>query len=987
MAQMTGTDDHEIAVLEGDGTGDDETRAGTATVVPLVGDATAQIRYVCDASVVEIAADDLQADIDRVTGQLPTCDSGLDDIGGRAIVVGTYGVDEAFDRTIDQLATDGECDHGLEARESYVLWAGSGTDAPFGADEALVIAGSDPRGTAYGVYEFARRLGVSPWYWWADVPTPERDAVRVTAGLERDGPPSVRYRGLFVNDEDFGFREWAQRTHDPSAPDGIGPKTYERVFELLLRLKANTIWPAMHEGTKAFYRCDGNREAADRYSIVVGTSHCEPMHRNNVDEWDTATDGEWNYETNAERIREYWDDRVAEVAGSENVFTVGMRGIHDSGMPGGDTRDERVALLQQVLEDQRDILEVHHESSAESVPQIFCPYKETLDLYRNGLEVPDDVCIVWPDDNFGYLRRLPTEEERSRSGGHGLYYHLSYWGRPHDHQWLCSVPPALIREELHRAYRHDVDQLWIANVGDIKPAETETEYFFELAWDVEEVAARSTTDWLTEWAARKFGPSRASDIADVLAEYYRLALARKPEHVGWNSVYPDTEKNEPTFSAIDHGDEARRRLEAYERIGETAAAIREDLPSESRTAFFHLVEYPIRCARAMNEGALEAMRSRLYAGQGRTGAKTYAERSRAAFERIDAATERYNASSDGKWRGMMSASPRDLPVFDPPATGRVTDDQGPTLDVTVEGAAGVAGTGPRDRRLPTLVQGVDHPRFVDCYNRGTGTIEWSATVDDEWIDLERTAGTFDEDDRLWVSVDWDAAPDSATTGRFRIEGAGRELEVTVPIRPREQPSRSAAGDGSESGATDGRAPVFVESNGRVAIEADHPTAVEQGATRWVPIEGLSRTTGTAMVSRPFDSPHLSADAIRDRAARLEYDFVAEAGDVRVEVQLLPTHASTDGTPHRYAIAIDDAEPTVVDFDANGGEHDPQWQRNVLRSSVHSKTDHELDRAGRHTLSLYATDPAVVVDRVLVLTDGESRRSYLGPRETRDRPLD
>ena len=947
--------------------------------VPIVsGDAIGDL-YVDgdDHEVATIAATDLGDDIERVTGHRPAVTGSLAELSGTAVLVGTIGRSEGVDRCLE--SSDVDAATLTDQRESFVIGT---VDEPLpGLESCVLIAGSDRRGTAYGAYELSKRIGVSPWYWWADVPTPDRHALYMTEGLEREGPPSVRYRGVFINDEDFGFREWAQETHDPATPDGIGPKTYERLFELLLRLRANTIWPAMHEGTKAFYRCDGNREAAERYAIVVGTSHCEPMHRNNVDEWDTETDGEWNYATNAERIRRYWADRVAEVAGRENLFTVGMRGIHDSGMPGGDTLSERVDLLQRVIDDQRDLLEEYHESTVDTVPQIFCPYKETLELYRNGLEVPEDVCIVWPDDNFGYLRRLPTGDEQARSGGHGVYYHLSYWGRPHDHQWLCSIPPALIREELHRAYRHGVDTLWMANVGDLKPAEKETEYFFELAWDVDGVAERSTSDWLEEWAARKFGSAHANEIADILAEYYRLALARKPEHVGWNAVYPNTEKNEPTFSAVDHGDEARRRLEAYERIDEAAAAIREELPEKYRTAFFHLVEYPIRCARAMNEGALETMRSRLYAGQGRTSAEGYAERSRAALERIDAATERYNASSNGKWRGMMSASPRDLPVFDQPATGCVTDEQGPTLEVAVEGTAGVAGTGPRTRRLPTIVQGVDRPRFVDCYNRGTGTIEWTATAIDDWIDLERTSGTFEADERLWVGVDWDTAPDSLTTGRIQITGAGRELEVTVPIRPREPPTVLEGESGGKL------TPIFVESNGRVAIEADHPTAINQAETRWEPVDGLSRTTGTAMASRPIEGPRVDIDAVRERAARLEYDFEAGDGDVRVEIQLLPTHAPTGSTPHRYAVAIDDAEPTVVDFDANGGEHDPQWQRNVLRSSVHSTTDHELDQSGRHTLSLYAMDPNVVVDRVVIYTDANGRQSYLGPRETRDRRLE
>ncbi len=403
---MTETDADGVAIRGTDGRESDGTdRAATTS---LVTDSAAPIRYVGDESVVDIATGDLQDDIERVTGHRPAREHGLEDCGERAIVVGTYGVNDAFDRALEQIFATHESgdDFGLEGPESYLIAADSAAGAsdaavPFDAEEVLLIAGSDPRGTAYGVYEFARKIGVSPWYWWADVPTADHDELHVQCGLERSGPPSVRYRGVFINDEDFGIREWAQQTHEPEVPDGIGPKTYERLFELLLRLKANTIWPAMHDGTKAFYFCDGNKEAAERYHIVVGTSHCEPMHRNNVGEWDADALGEWNYETNAETIRQYWTDRVEDVAGAENMFTIGMRGIHDSGMPGGDTLEERADLLQQVIDDQREILEAHHESPVESVPQIFCPYKETLEIYRSGVDVPDDVCLVWPDDNFG----------------------------------------------------------------------------------------------------------------------------------------------------------------------------------------------------------------------------------------------------------------------------------------------------------------------------------------------------------------------------------------------------------------------------------------------------------------------------------------------------------------------------------------------------------------------------------------------------------
>ncbi|MCU4975303.1 glycosyl hydrolase 115 family protein [Halobacteria archaeon AArc-m2/3/4] len=1003
---MSGTTDEAIAVDSHGGTDSDS--------VPLVDEhATTPIYALGTESVVEIAAEDFRDDIERVTGQCPTLEfksdggDAIGETGDRAVLVSPYGVHDAVDTTIDALFDD----HDLEtATESYALAAVADPEA-LEVDAALLIVGSDPRGTAYGVYELSRRIGVSPWYWWADVPTDERDELHLSAGAELEGPPSVSYRGIFINDEDFGFRPWATQTHEPEVPEGIGPKTYERVFELLLRLKANTIWPAMHGGGKAFYQIDGNREAADRYGIVVGTSHCEPMHRNNVEEWDSDERGEWNYATNGETIREYWADRVAAVAEAENVFTVGMRGIHDSGMPGGETVEETTALLQTVLEDQRDMLAEHVDPDVASIPQIFCPYKEVLECYEAGLEVPEDVCLVWPNDNFGFVRRLPTAPERRRSGGHGIYYHLSYWGRPHDHQWLCSTPPALIREELCKAYEHGAREMWIANVGDIKPAETETEYFFELAWDVESVREESVEDWLERWASREFDAEYTEEIAEIYREYHRLARARKPEHVGWNSVYPNTEQNEPAFSATACGDEARRRLEAYERIDASAAAIHDALPEDQRTAFFHLVQYPIRCAMLINRKVVDAMRSRLYAGQGRASADEYADRALEAVDEIESATERYNGSSGGKWKEMMSERPRDLPVFDRPTVGRVESEQGPTLGVAVEGEPRVAGAGRATERpeleFPEFVEGVDHPRFVDIYNRGNGTIEWTAETSHDWLEVSRMEGAIDLEERLHVSIDWASAPETETetVGSLSITGAGREVSVDVPIRPRSGGVQPATGSDSSSpsgpGSDADHNPLFVESAGAVAIEAEHATDVVAGAdTDWESIDGLSRTTGTVMGSRPVTGPRLEPDAtvLEDRAPRLEYEFeVHTTGAVTVEAQLLPTHAPEHSLGLRYAVAIDGGDPTVVDFDANGGEHDPEWQENVLRGSAIETTTHEVDRPGRHTLSVYAVDPGVVLDRLVIRTDGDgdengagrrsTRQSYLGPRETMDRRLE
>ncbi|WP_121741503.1 glycosyl hydrolase 115 family protein [Natronorubrum halophilum] len=945
---------------------------GTITGVPSDGDvpivyegAVADL-YVDedDHEVAKIATADLGDDIERVTGRHPAITGSLEELSGSVVIVGTVGRSEGVERCLR--ASDVDVAALASERESFVLET---VDEPLpGVDSCLVIAGSDRRGTAYGAYELSERMGVSPWYWWADVPAEKRDAVVVESGTYRFGPPSVTYRGIFLNDEDFGLRPWASETFAPEVADdrpGIGPTTYARIFELLLRLKANTVWPAMHPDTKAFYRYSENPAVAEEYAIVVGTSHCEPLHRNNVDEWDDSR-GEWNYATNREEMLAYWRERVEDVADSENVFTLGMRGIHDSGMPGGKTRAETIELLQRVIDDQRRLLDDAHERPVEEIPQVFCPYKEVLDVYRGGLDVPENVCLLWPDDNHGYVRELPTDAERRREGGSGMYYHLSYWGRPHDYLWLSSVPPSLVRTELVKAYDAGARDYWVVNVGDIKPTETELEFALDLAWDVEATRSVSSAEWLREWATREFGGTHADDIAEILAEYYRLSLARKPEHMGWSTVYPDTLPDEPAFSFVHEGDEARRRIDAFERLEERAESVYEALPTAHRPSYYQLVLYQVRCAAAMSKTHLHAARSRLYAGQGRTTANRYAELAERAHRRIEAETRYYNEDlRDGKWDGMLSHRPRDLPVFDVPATGSLTPRGGAALGVVAEGHRTPArGDESPPPSLPTFDPGVDAERFIDVFTRGDDPLEWSATASEEWIDIDATEGTVAGERRLWVGIDWSTVPDRRATGDVTIEGAGVEKTVRVEAASRQSGPR---GD-------------FVEVDGAVAIEAEHYSGSTDGDPGvWTGCDVPGRVSGTTVAAEPATFPSHAPGS--DAAPVLEYDIeLSTVGSVEIEVHCLPTQALNEHWDLRYAVSVDDGERAVVSIDPDGGEHDPQWQRNVLRGAAITTTMHTIEASGTHTLQLRALDPGLVVDRIVVYAD-RGRRTYLGPRET------
>jgi len=523
----------------------------------------------------------------------------------------------------------------------------------------LIILGSDKRGTAYGILEISRMIGVSPWVWWADSPIEKKENVVLPEGYKSLQYPSVARRGIFINDEDWGLTPWSYLTYEPSEIKGqIGPKTHARIFELLLRLRANTFWPAMHDCTVAFYQTPGNREVADKYGIVVGTSHCEPMVRNTNAEWKQAGTGEYNYLTNRNNVLKFWEERVSELAGSDNIYTLGIRGVHDSKMLGANTLQEQKDALDQIIKDQRDMISRIVNPDVEKVPQVFIPYKEVLDVYNMGLQVPDDVTLMWTDDNYGYIRHFPSSTERARKGGNGIYNHISYWGRPHDYLWLSTTHPALVYYQMKMAFDKGAREQWIINVGDIKPAEYLIELVMDMAWNIDSIEGnRQGLDLhLRRWLAREFGESDADELLHVMNEYYRLAYIRKPEFMGNTR----TEEQDPKYKAVSDmpwsENDIRARIAEYEAISEKVKNLASKVPAEKRYSWYQLIEYPVR-------GATEMNRKHLYGQLARHGKADW-QLSDAAYDTIVALTERYNSLNNGKWNHIMDFKPRRLAVFD-----------------------------------------------------------------------------------------------------------------------------------------------------------------------------------------------------------------------------------------------------------------------------------------------------------------------------------
>lgn len=527
-------------------------------------------------------------------------------------------------------------------------------------DGRLLIAGSDSHGTAYGIMELSRLIGVSPWEWWADVTPGKKRTFRLAADYQTVQYPSVEYRGIFINDEDWGLMPWSSLNYEPWGKVGrIGPKTNERIFELLLRLRANMYWPAMHECTLPFFLTEGNREVAERFGIYVGASHCEPMACNAAGEWKRRGKGEYDYVNNSGEVYRFWEDRVKEVAGQEILYTIGMRGVHDGQMQGAKTVQEQKAVLERVLADQRNLLRQYVDEDVTKVPQVFIPYKEVLDIYHAGLQVPEDVTLMWCDDNYGYIRHFPTPEERSRKGGNGIYYHVSYWGRPHDYLWLGTFSPALLFQQMKEAYDRGIQKMWVLNVGDIKPSEYQIELFLDMAWNIGQVAETGVAGHLGNFLKREFGEAVGAELLPVMQEHYRLAYIRKPEFMGHTRVeeyHTDAYRvvtDLPWSRAFIH-----KRLADYGMISDKAERLAAQIDPERRDAYFQLVKYPVQAAAEMNK-------KMLYAQFARHGEMDWSK-SDAAYDSIVSLTRIYNEGihQTGKWRRMMDYQPRKLPVFE-----------------------------------------------------------------------------------------------------------------------------------------------------------------------------------------------------------------------------------------------------------------------------------------------------------------------------------
>lgn len=591
-----------------------------------------------DDEVVSTVAQCVASDVKAVTGQgLDVC--GVPGKGQALVIAGTIGQSRWIDSLVAEAIVDTA---GVAGQwEAYRLQL---VQKPMeGVEQALVVMGGTPRGTAYGLFEISRRIGVSPYIWWADVAPAPMPGIYVEGDKTQAEAPSVKYRGLFINDEDWAMLPWAKKTFDV-AYGNIGPNIYDKVMELLLRLRGNCLWPAKHQSSRAFWSSDDNKRLAHKWCMVMSSG--DSMLRDNLWEWTHfgGTTSNFSFAFNSAQVSDYWAKRAGESRGYEGIYDIGMRGCHDVALLGYEGQDAQLAGLRDIIACQRQIITDSLGGDPAKVPQIYIPYKEALTLYNAGLEVPGDVTLCWVDDNYGYIRQLPTAAEQRRSGGNGVYYHLSYLGNPCSYIWLSTMSPSLVSYEMCKAYENGVRRFWMVNVGDIKPAEVELEFFMELAWDVEAWTPDKASRFARWWSARTFGEDYADELAAIRLEHYRLAAQSKPETV-----------REVTFTT----EEKIHRINDYKALVDRVYALEGSIPERLRDAYFELVTYPVVATASMNFKLIGANLSHWYAGMGdHARSMAYAALSRAGYDDIVHLTARYNQEvAGGKWNHMMSMSP------------------------------------------------------------------------------------------------------------------------------------------------------------------------------------------------------------------------------------------------------------------------------------------------------------------------------------------
>ena len=911
---------------------------------------------------VQRAVSDLQSDIKLVTGKEPVTANDTTLNARQLIIIGTVGRSQLLDTLINSNKLDVT---DLKGKwESFVIET---VNNPIpNVDKALVIAGSDKRGTIYGIYDLSENLGVSPWYWWADVPVKTRNAAYVVPGRYFSGEPKVKYRGIFINDEEPCFGPWAREKFG-----GINSKMYAHMYELILRLRGNYLWPAMWG--KSIYEDDPeSARLADEYGIVLGTTHHEPMTRAHAD-WSRHKrdygNGQWNYATNEEALKQFWTEGVKRNKDYETLISVGMRGDGDEPMVKGGDIKANIDLLEKIIADQRKIISDELDTAPESVPQLWALYKEVKDYYDHGMTVPDDITLFWCDDNWGNNRRLPTEAERKRSGGAGIYYHFDYVGSPRSYKWINTNPLPKIWQQMTMAYEYGADMVWVVNVGDLKPMELPIEFFLNLAWDPELLTKDKISVFTHQWAKREFGATYADSIADIVSKYAKYNGWRKPELL------------EPgTFSLINF-QEAEQVLAKWQEVTSLAEEVYANLPPKYLDAYYQLVLYPTKASAVVAEMYIAAGRNQLYAEQGRMSANNYANRVKELFNIDRQLTNKYHKISDGKWNHMMAQTHIGFTSWsDPrynimPKIKTIEPSENSLLGVAIEGAKEAWPGSQKQAALPKYDSLNCQQYWIDIFNRGQNDFDVAITANQPWVILSDSSAKISRDKRIWVSIDWDKMPYGQHDALVNISyAAGNGVQVQVSAFHSEKYTRKDID-------------AFGGLAGPIAICAGETlNNIAAGDVQWEKIPDYGRGPSgmtifpvtAASVNPPKNSPCL------------EYRvFIPDAGKVYVDLITGVALKTQPDRGVRIAVSFDDNKPNVLDVFADQNYADParrgdisappirNWANWVRDNAITLQSENMITGPGVHTLKIWMVDPGIVLEKIII-HNGNLPKSYFGP---------
>jgi len=895
------------------------------------------------------ALKNLQADIGLVTAVEPELAINKAPAEKEIVIVGTIGKSSLIDQLIQNKKIDVK---DVAAKwETFVIQV---IEKPFpNIDRALVIAGSDKRGTIFGIYDLSRQIGVSPWYWWADVRPQKNKNLYVSSGRYISGEPAVKYRGIFINDEEPSLGRWAVEKYG-----GFKHGFYEKVFELILRLKGNYLWPAMWW---ASFNSDDpfNPELADEYGIVVGTTHHEPMMRAHA-EWKKSGVGDWNYETNAPTLQKFWTEGIQRMGIRESIVTLAMRGDGDMAM----TPETNTALLEKIVTDQRKIISDVTGKDVTKVPQLWALYKEVQNYYDKGMRVPDDVTLLLCDDNWGNIRKLPKLDDKLRRGGYGIYYHFDYVGDPRNYKWLNTNPIIKVWEQMHLAYNHGVDRIWIVNVGDIKPMEFPISFFLDYAWNPAKWNQNNLDEYTQQWCEDQFGKIYAKEIANIISKYTKFNGRRKPE-----LLMPET------YSLVNYH-EAENIVDEFGELEKKAESIYEKISPDLKDAFYQLVLYPVKACANLNDLYVTVGKNRLHASQGRATTNELAERAKSLYQKDIDLSSYYNKTlAGGKWNNMMNQihigytywqDPKESVM---PETKTIENPTDPEMGIALEGSEKLWLTSSPEITLPEFNSYQKSVHYFEIVNRGKTSFDFSVTASVPWLKFSQTSGTIEKEQRITVSIDWPSAPSGTTQIPMTIlQANGKKIVVLAKI------TNAGSEKVNESSG-------FVETDHYVSIEPEHyDHAINTKEITWQILPDYGRTL-SGVTTLPVTAPAQKAGG---ESPHLEYNiFFSDTATVAVQLYLGTTLSFNANEGLQLAVSFDRENPEIINVNKN--ETPKSWGKVVEDNTRLITTTHKISSAGKHILKYWMIDPGVVLQKIVVDAGGV-RPSYLGPPESYHRKV-